>query len=72
MPTPNDTDARLSAMEVKLAFAEDTLDQLNATIYRQQQVIDSLARELLALRDRLPAEGATEFLSLRDELPPHY
>ena len=31
------TQERLEALEVKAAFTEDLLDQLNLTIYRQQQ-----------------------------------
>lgn len=67
------TQERLEALEVKAAFTEDLLDQLNLTIYRQQQQIDRLLDELRDLRRRVPeggpAGGATH---LRDELPPHY
>ncbi|ODU58931.1 MAG: SlyX protein [Comamonadaceae bacterium SCN 68-20] len=64
-----DTPQRLEALEVKAAFTEDLLDQLNLTIYRQQLQIEQLQRELQALRQQQP-EGAAR--SLRDELPPHY
>ena len=37
---------RLEALEVKAAFTEDLLDQLNHTIYRQQLQITQLQREL--------------------------
>ncbi|MBS0391347.1 MAG: SlyX family protein [Proteobacteria bacterium] len=50
---------------------EDMLDQLNLTIYRQQQQIDQLTREVVQLRQQQP-EGGTVARSLRDELPPHY
>ena len=72
MDNPLETAGRLTALEVKVTLAEDALDQLNTVVYRQQQIIDSLVRELAALRDRVPAEWAGEFRSLRDELPPHY
>ncbi|MGB6217517.1 MAG: SlyX family protein, partial [Castellaniella sp.] len=52
--TDHDSDAalekRLVDLEVKAAYADDLLDRLNHTIFRQQQQIESLARELLALR----------------------
>lgn len=64
-----DTPQRLEALEVKAAFTEDLLDQLNLTIYRQQLQIEQLQRELQALRQQQPEGGAR---SLRDELPPHY
>lgn len=64
-------DERVTEMEVKLGFAEDLLDALNQTVYRQQEQIASLERQVRDLRDliqRLP----TESHSLRDEIPPHY
>ncbi len=65
------TQERLEALEVKAAFTEDLLDQLNLTIYRQQQQIDELLRAVTELRQQRP-EGGTGARSLRDELPPHY
>ena len=50
----------------------DMLDQLNQTIFRQQQLIDALAREVNALRQQLPQDRNTGLQNLRDELPPHY
>ena len=77
-PTPSESPAslsqveqRLTELEIKAAFTEDLLDELNRTIVRQQQQIDLLVRELLQLRDRADAAQPT-FRSLRDELPPHY
>jgi SlyX protein len=51
---------------------EDTLDQLNEVVVRQQQQIDLLTRELLALRDQQASGDPAAARSLRDELPPHY
>jgi len=62
---------RIEALEVKAAFTEDMLDQLNLTIYRQQQQIERLTREVVQLRQQQP-EGGAAVRSLRDELPPHY
>jgi len=70
--TPSTTDARLTELEIKASYAEDLLDQLNQTLYRQQQQIDLLLREVAGLRRQVP-EGSQPVLSnLRDELPPHY
>ncbi|WP_313070132.1 SlyX family protein [Melaminivora sp.] len=66
-----DTQARLEALEIKAAWAEDLLDQLNLALFRQQQCIDQLQAELADLRRQVP-EGAAAPRSLRDELPPHY
>ena len=66
------TDQRLSDLEIKASFTEDLLDQLNLAVYRQQQQIDDLTRELLRLRQQLPEAGGGAPRNLRDELPPHY
>jgi SlyX protein len=66
------SDDRITELEVKLAFTEDLLDAVNATIYRQQQQIDRLEREVRELRKQLMAAAPQESRSLRDEIPPHY
>jgi SlyX protein len=64
-------DERLTELEVKLAFAEDLLETLNQTVFRQQERIERLERETRELRDLLQSLP-TEQRSLRDEIPPHY
>lgn len=71
MHDSTDIDQRLTDLEIKAAYADDLLEQLNQTVFRQQQQIERLARELEALRRQIP-EGSAPFQSLRDELPPHY
>lgn len=66
------TEQRLTDLEIKASYTEDLLDQLNLTIYRQQQQIDDLARELVRLRQQAPEGGAAAARNPRDELPPHY
>jgi len=65
-------EARINELEVKLSFAEDLLEQLNLTVFRQQQQIEGLQRELRALREQMLASLPAESRSLRDEIPPHY
>ena len=68
-----DADSRLEEIEAKLMFAEDLLETLNRTVYRQQQHIDRLEHEVRGIREQLQASGsATALNSLQDELPPHY
>jgi SlyX protein len=62
--------ARMAELEARYALAEDQLDALNLAVYRQQQHIDRLERELRALRDQVEAMGAAN--APKDELPPHY
>ena len=67
------TDQRLSDLEIKASFTEDLLDQLNLTIYRQQQQIDDLIRVVADLRKQLPEAGAPgSGQAIVNERPPHY
>lgn len=63
---------RITELEIKASYVEDTLDQLNLTIYRQQQQIDALIAEVRNLRQQVPADSSGGSRNLRDELPPHY
>lgn len=64
---------RLEALEVKAAFAEDLLEQLNLTVYQQAQDIARLQGELVQLRQQLRDSGGPgPQRDLRDERPPHY
>jgi SlyX protein len=65
-------EARISELEIKISFAEDMIDELNRTVYRQQQHIDRLLTQVETLRDQVQATVPAEQRSLRDELPPHY
>ncbi len=72
MQQPHDTDQRLTDLEIKASFTEDSLDQLNQIIIRQQQQIDLLLRELAHLRQPTAESGVAVSRNLREELPPHY
>ncbi|TCP16596.1 SlyX protein [Simplicispira metamorpha] len=72
MTHTHDTEQRLADLEIKASFNEDLLDQLNLTIYRQQQHIDWLLQEVRRLGQQQPEGGGAAPRSLRDELPPHY
>ena len=70
---PEDAAARLTELEIKASYAEDLLEQLNMTIYRQQQQIDSLIQQIAQLREQSSRAGQDpSSRNLRDELPPHY
>lgn len=71
--SPNALAERLTELEIKASYADDLLEQLNMTIYRQQQQIDGLIQQVVHLRQQSQnagQEGAER--NLRDELPPHY
>lgn len=66
------TDARLTELEIKVSYTEDTLDQLDQTIIRQQAQIDLLLRELTLLRQQQSSDGGGGPRNPHDDLPPHY
>ncbi len=73
MTSEEELEARIAEIEAKLSLSEDSLDALNTTVYRQQQLIDRLQRELRALRDQVEASAANaEPRTAADEVPPHY
>lgn len=65
-------ESRITELEIKICYAEDLIDELNRTVFRQQQQIDFLARELDALRQQTSSSDPTSTRSLFDEIPPHY
>jgi SlyX protein len=67
-----DIERRLTDLEIKASFNEDSLDQLNQIIVRQQRQIDLLTREIAHLRQSSTEGGLGPARNLRDELPPHY
>lgn len=74
--TPDAAHARLLALEEKLSFTEDLVDELNKTVARQQQQLDALARELVRQRrqvqDLVDRGGGWPAGDPADEVPPHY
>lgn len=67
------TDERLTHIEEKITFQEDLIEELNKTVYQQQQKIERLedfCRELAA-QIRALSEAGSAGPSL-NERPPHY
>jgi SlyX protein len=70
--TPSDEKIDL---EMRLAFQERALEQLNRVVAEQQLELDGLQREIRELRARVgTAQGGDEESprSLEDDRPPHY
>lgn len=65
-------DARLEKIETKLSLAEDMLEELNKSVYRQQCRIDQLEREMEALRQQVQTAMPAEQRNVNEEIPPHY
>ena len=67
------SEVRLEAIETKLVYLEDTVEELNKIVYAQQQRIDhqqalinSLVEHVRGLAEATPERSAGQ------ERPPHY
>ena len=67
---------RMTEIEIKVSLMEDTVEELNRTVFRQQEQIDLLQAQLRHLYGQMKASAETaeagKPYSLRDEIPPHY
>jgi len=68
------SEERLINIETKIAYQEDTIEELNKTIYQQQQKLErlealykSLAGQVVSL-----AQSVNDNKPIQDERPPHY
>ena len=66
------SDDRITNLEVKLSFTEDLIEKLNETVYKQQQQIEFLYRELKAIKEQASSSGGGGSGNLKDDIPPHY
>ena len=71
MSDPNTLSDRIDALEVRIAYQDDTIETLNATITEQWKQIDALTRQVAALSDRLQ-EAEARSPGPVNERPPHY
>ena len=62
---------RIDALEMRLAYQDDTIETLNQTITAQWKQIDMLTRKVTELGERLQ-EAETNAPGLANERPPHY
>jgi SlyX protein len=66
------TEDRITNLEIKLSFTEDLIEQLNQTIYKQQQQIEFLYRELKSIKEQASSGDGVGNNGSKDEIPPHY
>ena len=65
------TEDRITNLEIKLSFTEDLIEKLNQIVYKQQQQIEFLYRELKSIKEQASISGGGSG-SLKDDIPPHY
>ena len=67
------TDAdRIIEIETKLAYLEDSVQQLNSVVCRQQDQIERLEAAEKLLMDRIGELAESSAVDVSDERPPHY
>jgi len=62
---------RVEELEVKFAFQDDTIHQLDLVIREQAQTIHRLQAELATVREQLKETLGAE-APMEEQVPPHY
>ncbi len=65
-------ESRITELEIKLSHCEDSIDELNRTVFRQQQQLELLQAQFRELYRMIQSDAAPESTGPRDEIPPHY
>jgi SlyX protein len=64
---------RITELEIRFMHQEQSINELSITVYRQQQVIERLERELRQLTDQVRMElPSLTKPAEEEEPPPHY
>ncbi|MBP0579384.1 SlyX family protein [Labrys sp. LIt4] len=65
--------ARIDALETRVAFQDETIEDLNQAIIAQWKQIEALNRLLAQLQDRVEiGEQRADLAGLPEPPPPHY
>lgn len=63
---------RIENIETKLMAAEDQIDELNRTVWRQQQELDLLREHIRQLAQQIKTVQPSGPSRPEDEIPPHW
>ncbi len=64
-------EARITELETRLAFQDDSLHSLSATVAQQNRDILLLQRQIELLKQRLQEHGQ-QYQEVPNQPPPHY
>jgi SlyX protein len=68
-----DMEERITELELRFMHQEHTIQELNETVYRQEQVIVRLERDFSLIAEQLRMSAASSGREPEgDERPPHY
>lgn len=65
-------DDRLDTVEMRIAFQDQTIEELHKTIADQWRVIDGLTRKLATLEEQVRSAGGSIADPRHEPPPPHY
>ena len=69
----NQVNDLIEQLEFKIAFQEDTIDQLNKIVTQQQLSIDKLEQQQAIIIERLKGlQNGSSNINSGEETPPHY
>ena len=69
----NELEDKIIEIETKLAFAEESIEQLNDVIVSQQKMLDKVTKQIQLLDKKIEDESQNwQQTNPIDETPPHY
>jgi SlyX protein len=71
MTDVQDLSERIDALEMRIAYQDETIETLNQTITAQWAEIDRLTRQVAELKERLQ-DAESNIPAPANERPPHY
>ena len=69
--SPNELTKRMEDLEVRFAFQDETIHQLDSVVQEQALEIERLRNELRTVREQLKDTLGPE-APLEEQVPPHY
>ena len=68
----NETSERLTAIEMKLAYMEDFVNQIQNVAVEQTKTIDKLQKEIKLMSDKIREMSDAAEGDIPNRKPPHY